>query len=1158
MDKEGPKKSETSLINENYANTFDEDEEQYEDETELEPVDYKESETTELYKNNHYIPFQKRQTKQFLEPPFSVYIKEHTTSDSAEEYKQEECSYSDAVSFDVVPKHIEKGLYPVYPSTSRPYDIQYSLNKTRALPELLPNRVQQAKTHLEFVVSEPEVNVYDTRYPESSTEDLEGKKLLKFSSAIESTSIKDTSVTVDETGTQTSDKEEARKDTASKSEEGVKHLPSWGFGETKAPGKSEPTYGTSETDVYDDGWRFGREHSPTKRHRLLSSQEKEEMTSTSRAPSRLLQVENGASRGPSRLSEYDDVEFDSLERSGRRSRSRARDDSRIGLLSEAFDNVSLQFREALDAHRALKIRLYKNGDPWFGGVNYVFIPGKIITSLDTLFRDVAPKLDLDNGVSYIFDLDGNRLTSIDEIEDGGGYVCSSTRKFIMENYGGTGDAFMNAGLSRAPSRNNSRMLRHPVDERKISTAFSYERKIRSSISDPDRDRDNIGTGGNHDKPGSGDGRIIQIINFDNQNIKERVLLNMKTSQSFDDVLVDLGQVLKIKYATHMYTKKGKEVRSFSHLRNLYAKEESFIISDSPQISSSFSEEDSSDQPKRVTNGQYDTEDAEVDDYVYRNKLKPVRGLTSRRNSDDDLLNKGTLWSPTPKRKSKTRNSKSNDVEFGDSEPIKVTIKGERKVFYPPSTGYRKILDAPSNKLVVDWVYGYRGYDTNKNLWLLDNNDLVYFVGTFGIVYDRMGETQKHYLGHSEEIQCMDVHPTRHLAVSGQRSGKTPDTRAHIRVWDVDNLETLSVLGFGEYELGVLGVAFSSHNQNDELLVVGVDKAPEEAMSVWEVESDDYNRKGAKGAKLLGRVATNQEVLHGVSFHPLDDHLVITFGKNHLTFWNRRKDGFFERSDMIEDGRTVTCLTFLESGDLVAGDDTGCVRIYSVTDEGEYYVSQEIDKAHTDTNNPKLNGVGSVLVQQDGSLHETLVTGGVRDRKVITWDILTDFTKLKEVTLPEGLGSIRTLANPAQNDRTLYIGTTRNCILEGSMTKKFNLVLWGHSQRLDAIAVHPDDFSFVTAGHDKFVVKWRKQKVIWKVSVQTECVSVAYHPNGVAIAAGTLDGHAVILNAENGSHITTLRVCGAPINALAYNRAGDVLGLGKLKYLPEFSNIRLFS
>ena len=1081
-------------------------------------------------------------TKTFLEPPpFSVYIKEHTTSESGGEFERENGNSSGVTDYYDRERHPEKDIYSSYPSRNRPYDVQYSLNKPRGRVSLPPDRVQQAKTHIDFIVSTPELNVYDTRYPESSSDEAVSKNDLQNPSGIESTTIKDTTATVEDSGGLGVETDETKKKTASETDVGIKHLPSWGFGETKQPGRSEPRFENSETDAYDDGWRFGSDHSPTKMN-IITNSEKGDMTSATRAPSRLLDVDDGPPRASSRLSQFnDDGEYDYLERSGRRSRQRARDDSSLGLLSDGFDRLSDQFKEALESHRAFKIRLYKNGDPWFGGVNYVFIPGKMITSLDSLFRDVGPKLDLDNGISYIFDLDGNRLTGIDEIEDGGEYVCSSSRRFVRENYGGTGDAFMNAGLSRAPSRNQSRMLRHPIDER----------KIKSSISDPDRDRD-IGVG-SHDKPGSGDGRIIRIINFDNRQVKERVLLNLKTSQPFEDVLVDLGQILKIKRASHMYTTTGKEVRSFSHLRNIYAQEDNFILSDSPQISSSFSEEDSP-SAKEIPNGHYDTDDAEADDYIYRNKLKPQRGLTQRRNSDEDRLNTSTLWSPAPKIKTKKHSyrPKESDAEFGDSEPIKVTVKGDRKIFYPPSNGYRKILEAPSNKPVVDWVYGYRGYDINKNLWILDSGDLVYFVGTFAIIYDRMEETQNHYLGHSEEIQCMDVHPTRQLVVSGQRAGKTPDTRAHIRVWDIKTLDTLCILGFGEYELGVLGVAFSSHNLNDELLVVGVDKAPEQAMSVWEVEGAEQNNRIAsttQGCKLFGRVATHQEVLCGVSFHPLDNHLIISFGKNHLTFWNRRKDGFFERSDMIEDGRTITCLAFLESGDLVVGDDTGCVKIYSVTDDGEYFVSQELDKAHTDTSNPKLNGVGSILVLQDGSLHETLVTGGSSDRKVITWDILTNFTKLKEVVLPEGLGSIRTLQNvSAHNDRNLYIGTTKNCILEGSMTKKFSIVVWGHSQRLDAIAVHPDDFAFVSAGHDKFVVKWRKQKVLWKVSVQTECVCVSYHPSGVAVAAGTLDGHAVILNAETGAHITTLRVCGAPINAIAYNRGGDMLALGKDFYI----------
>ena len=45
--------------------------------------------------------------------------------------------------------------------------------------------------------------------------------------------------------------------------------------------------------------------------------------------------------------------------------------------------------------------------------------------------------------------------------------------------------------------------------------------------------------------------------------------------------------------------------------------------------------------------------------------------------------------------------------------------------------------------------------------------------------------------------------------------------------------------------------------------------------------------------------TLQEDLTGAAFHPLDDNLLITHGRGHLTFWNRRKDGFFERTDIIK-------------------------------------------------------------------------------------------------------------------------------------------------------------------------------------------------------------------------------------------------------------------
>ena len=67
-----------------------------------------------------------------------------------------------------------------------------------------------------------------------------------------------------------------------------------------------------------------------------------------------------------------------------------------------------------------------------------------------------------------------------------------------------------------------------------------------------------------------------------------------------------------------------------------------------------------------------------------------------------------------------------------------------------------------------------------------------------------------YLGHTEEITCLTIHPGCKMGLSGQRNGKTHDSRAHLRLWDTGNLETLCVLGLGEYEIRAEAVAFSAN------------------------------------------------------------------------------------------------------------------------------------------------------------------------------------------------------------------------------------------------------------------------------------------------------------------------------------------------------------
>lgn len=71
----------------------------------------------------------------------------------------------------------------------------------------------------------------------------------------------------------------------------------------------------------------------------------------------------------------------------------------------------------------------------------------------------------------------------------------------------------------------------------------------------------------------------------------------------------------------------------------------------------------------------------------------------------------------------------------------------------------------------------------------------------------------------------------------------------------------------------------------------------------------------------------------------------------------------------------------------------------------------------------------------------------------------------------------------------------------------------------------------------------------------ECVSLAWHSGGGALAAGSTEGHLVVLNADAGAHVATLRVCGSPLNCLAYNSGKcstgnfcEIFNISILKYL----------
>ncbi|PSN34152.1 hypothetical protein C0J52_10047 [Blattella germanica] len=79
--------------------------------------------------------------------------------------------------------------------------------------------------------------------------------------------------------------------------------------------------------------------------------------------------------------------------------------------------------------RARKVLFYKNGDPFFPGVEFRFKPGRDIVSLESLLDKLSLRMDLPRGARYVFSMDGDRKLRLEELEDGASYVVSSYKTF---------------------------------------------------------------------------------------------------------------------------------------------------------------------------------------------------------------------------------------------------------------------------------------------------------------------------------------------------------------------------------------------------------------------------------------------------------------------------------------------------------------------------------------------------------------------------------------------------------------------------------------------------------------------------------------------------------------------------------------------------------
>ncbi|XP_046142601.1 echinoderm microtubule-associated protein-like 2 isoform X9 [Osmia bicornis bicornis] len=480
---------------------------------------------------------------------------------------------------------------------------------------------------------------------------------------------------------------------------------------------------------------------------------------------------------------------------------------------------------------------------------------------------------------------------------------------------------------------------------------------------------------------------------------------------------------------------------------------------------------------------------------------------------------------TPLPVASTRDMQHNEEE----NTVRMYLRGRPVVLYVPtplmeSYDLHKVSTPPQSKLKLDWVYGYRGRDCRSNLHLLPTGEIVYFVAAVVVLYNMEEHSQRHYLGHTDDIKCIAIHPNKLVVATGQVCGTDRrDAMPHIRIWHTVSLTTLSVIGNGEFDGSICCLSFSKADGGNYLCAI--DETPDHNISIWDWQ------KGERGTKVIETKCSVDTVVCA-EWHPLERTHIVSCGKGHVSFWTLDNgDVLYKRMGILESRekpRYFTCVAFSQNGDVLTGDSNGNIIVWG---RGTSTVSKIVRNIHE-------GSIFSICVLKDGFI----VTGGGKDGKILYFDDSLNSTG-EEAQIEDHFGGIRTLAEGRGSQ--LLIGTTRNCILLGDVGIGFNPAMLGHAEEVWGLAAHPTLPQFATAGHDRLLQMWDSlsHTVVWSKDIGEQAQSIGFSPDGSVMVVGCTSGKWLAIDSETRELYTHHSDGTESIQVVQFSPDGTLLALG---------------
>ncbi|KAK3732810.1 hypothetical protein QZH41_017712, partial [Actinostola sp. cb2023] len=370
-----------------------------------------------------------------------------------------------------------------------------------------------------------------------------------------------------------------------------------------------------------------------------------------------------------------------------------------------------------------------------------------------------------------------------------------------------------------------------------------------------------------------------------------------------------------------------------------------------------------------------------------------------------------------------------------------------------------------------------------------------------------------------------LHPNQLYVASGQVAGHDKDEgRPHVRVWDSITLDTLQVLGIGQFERAISCLAFTIQDNGRHLVVV--DESNEHAISHW-----DWKNK-----RLISENKASSDPVFMTVCHPRDLSIIVSCGKSHIAFWTVLESGGLMKKmgvyGTFDKPRFVLCICFLTDGNLLSGDSNGNIFEWP---QGTNHIGKAVIGAHE-------GAVFSLCALDDGGF----LSGGGRDRLIVLWN--ESYQPLKEFELPESAGPVRSIARSLDQENDGYelaVGTTRNSILTGTFDDGLAFMVAGHTDELWGLAVHPTRRMFVTCAYDKQIMLCNADNhtTIWKKQFEESLQSAAFHPKTFVLAIGTQSGNWMVLDSITGDQLGAFHDGPEQLDAIKYSPDGKYIAVG---------------